>query len=64
LALSTVVTIGPHIVADIPSPRAVKNVLEIFRSSGRFIWVTNYWLVTLGVVLVMRLLPAPAALCI
>ena len=49
-------------VADIPLPRAVINVLEIFRSSGRFIWVTNYCLVVLGIVWVMRLLPAPAAL--
>lgn len=64
LALSTAVTIGPHLVAQVSLPPALMSVLEILRGSGRFIWVTNYGLVTLGAVLVMRLLPTPAALCV
>jgi len=61
LALSTIPTFGAA-GFEIPTPAAVLRVLEIFRSSGRFIFVTHYILLMLGVAMLLRLLPARAAL--
>lgn len=62
LALSTTVTLGPDAIAQVALPHVLMNILEIFRSSGRFIWVTDYILVTVAGALIIRLLPPPAAL--
>lgn len=56
LALSTRFTFGPYSVF-LPLPGALENVLAIFRSSGRFIWVVIYTLLFVAVAGLIRGLP-------
>lgn len=48
LALSPVVTLNAGTLFTIPYPEGVREVLSIFRSSGRFIWPVYYLLVLWG----------------
>ena len=57
LALSTRLTFGPYSVF-LPVPKALVGVLEIFRSSGRFIWVVIYALLVVAISGLIRGLPA------
>lgn len=56
LALSTRVTVGPYSVY-LPVPKVLTGVLEIFRSSGRFIWVVIYGLLVVAIGGLIRGLP-------
>jgi len=47
LALSTVVTFEQTVVANVPFPTRLTDLLATFRSSGRFFWPVHY-LITLG----------------
>jgi hypothetical protein len=64
LAISTTISAGSSVIPPIPMPVAVLKVLEIFRSSGRFIWVTYYILLGLGVTMLLRLAPMRVALAV
>ncbi len=63
-ALSHKVTFGPYTLVIIPLRGALADVAAIFRSSGRFVWVTNYILVTLSVFFVARLASMGRAIAI
>jgi hypothetical protein len=56
LALSTRLTFGPYSVF-LPVPDVLVSVLEIFRSSGRFIWVVIYALLFVAIAGLIRGLP-------
>ena len=62
VALSTSPTLGPTVVFHVQPPGPLLKILEIFRSSGRFVWVTHYVLIALGAVMILRHAPARLAL--
>ncbi len=47
LALSPCISVGTKIIANIPIPNFIENIWSIFRSTGRFIFITNYTIVIL-----------------
>jgi Family of unknown function (DUF6311) len=49
LALSNVVTFGGDMIARVPLPGALLQLLEHFRSSGRLFWIGGLWLIVIGV---------------
>jgi hypothetical protein len=49
LALSNTVFLGPWRVAAVPLPDWMLQILEVFRSSGRFFWPALYCIVALAV---------------
>lgn len=55
LALSAVVSFGKYSF-DIKLPPFLFNVLIVFRSSGRFIWVVEYCLIFIAIAALIRLL--------
>jgi hypothetical protein len=60
-ALSHRVTLGSHVLLQVPLPGSVVYALGMFRSSGRFFWPAGYALVVLAVVTVATRLRPPAA---
>ena len=60
LALSTRITFGPYSVY-LPVPEAVNDLLGVFRSSGRFIWVVIYGLMFVAIAGLIRNLSAQRA---
>ena len=60
LALSTRITFGPYSVY-LPVPERVNDLLGIFRSSGRFIWVVIYGLMFVAFAGLIRNLSAQRA---
>ena len=60
LALSTRITFGPYSVY-LPVPEHVNDLLGIFRSSGRFIWVVVYALLFVAIAGLIRNLSARRA---
>jgi hypothetical protein len=63
LAASTTLTFGAAAIL-LPTPAFALKVLEIFRSSGRFVWVTYYILLALGAALLLRQAPPRVALAV
>ncbi len=57
-SLSNSIYFGDKEVAHIPIPECMHNILSIFRSSGRFIWVFYYFLLYLSLISIYRLLPS------
>lgn len=45
-AVSSRITFGCHVIADIPLPHLVLSCLSVFRASGRFIWLPCLLIVT------------------
>lgn len=56
LATGPMYTIGDHRILTVPLPRIVKKVAGIFRSNGRFIWVSMYILMLAIVVTIDRIM--------
>lgn len=54
LALSTIICWGQRTVVQIFPPGWMKDLLDIIRSSGRFMWVIMYLVMLLGLYLVVR----------
>jgi hypothetical protein len=48
LALSNVVTLGGNVIATVPLPRTLLQLLGHFRASGRFFWIGGLWLIVIG----------------
>ncbi len=64
LAVSPKVTLNANVLFTIPYPAFITNLLSIFRSGGRFIWVLDY-LIYFGVFyLLSRMQPKKTALCL
>jgi hypothetical protein len=42
LSVSTLITIGPYILADLSLPDRIVQLLSLFRSSGRLFWPVTY----------------------
>jgi hypothetical protein len=62
-ALSYRVTLGSHVLLQLPLSDSMVLALSTFRASGRFFWPVGYALVTLAVITVAtRLRPAVATL--
>jgi hypothetical protein len=62
-ALSYRVTLGSHVLLQLPLPDSIVYALGMFRSSGRFFWPVGYAVVVLAVAtIVSRLRPPVAAL--
>ena len=57
LAASLIITFGNSMVMFVDLPDSISDILIIFRSSGRFIWVTIYILLSLGGFLLLRYAP-------
>jgi Family of unknown function (DUF6311) len=53
-AVSSKVTFGPHVVAQIAMPQIFSEVAGIFRASGRFIWPLTYFVLIFVVVVAGR----------
>lgn len=58
LAVSNVVTIGPHTVFTVPLTASLDEALNVFRASGRLFWPV-YYLLLLAVLRTAAGLPAP-----
>ena len=56
-ALSIKVAWNDHVLYTIPLPEAAIHLCNIFRASGRFIWVPMYALMLFSIALVLRCLP-------
>ncbi len=62
LAMSNVLTFGPY-KFEVPIPDILLSILQNFRSSGRFVWVTIYGLLFIAIAsLIRRETPGRAAL--
>jgi hypothetical protein len=53
-ALSHRVTLGSHLLVQVPLPDALVHALGSFRASGRFFWPVGYAAIAAGVVLMLR----------
>lgn len=56
LALSTTVTVGSRtlFVLDVP---VVSDLLSRFRASGRLFWIGGFWIIAIGIAIILRGLP-------
>ena len=54
LALSPRVTIGEHILYELPLPDYIVNFWSVFRCTGRFIWIANYLILISVLVYLVR----------
>lgn len=52
ISLSPVVTCGSKVLINIPYPRFVIDIYEMFRATGRFAWLGQYVLMLIGVICV------------
>jgi hypothetical protein len=57
LSLSTIVTFGTTTLLQVPVPGPLYDLLEIFRASGRFIWIPYYLLIIGSALILARYLP-------
>ncbi|MDD6279080.1 MAG: DUF6311 domain-containing protein [Oscillospiraceae bacterium] len=55
LAASPIGTFNGRVIYTINYPGAINNILEIFRASGRFIWVSDYILFTAFLAIISKL---------
>lgn len=49
LAIGPVAYLNGHNLITVSPPTAIANVLSIFRSSGRFMWIASYFLLIVGI---------------
>jgi hypothetical protein len=60
-ALSYRITLGSHVLLQLPLPERLVHSLGVFRSSGRFFWPIGYALIVLAVVTVTNWFRPPVA---
>ena len=53
-ALSNRVFLGSHLLVTVPVPQAVLRLFGLLRSSGRFVWLPGYAIISGSVVLALR----------
>jgi hypothetical protein len=53
-ALSNRVFLGSHLLVTVPVPQAVLHLFGLLRSSGRFVWLPGYAIISGSVVLALR----------
>ncbi len=54
LAMGPVGTFGSRVLYTIPWPKSIYSLLSVFRTTGRFIWVVYYGIITLTLLYVCR----------
>lgn len=54
LALSTNLTLSKSLIAEIPFPQQLSNLISSFRASGRLFWVGGFWLILITFALMIR----------
>ena len=53
-ALSNKISFGSYTLIEIPLNKYVFGVLSIFKSTGRFFWIVNYFLLILSIVIIYK----------
>lgn len=60
LSLSNRITLGADLLGEVPFPPAARNLLAVFRASGRLTWPLFYLAVVAAIVTAATLIPRPA----
>jgi len=63
-ALSTKITLGSHVLLNVPLPHGVAYALGAFRSSGRFFWPIGFAAMALAILTILRTSRPPVALAV